>query len=118
MMKTLFYLESCSTCQRIMKNLVLPESVRLREIKSEPLTENELHALYERSGSYEALLSKRARLYQERELKNQSLDENDYKKLLLEHYTFLKRPVLVWGDQIAIGNSKKTEAQAYQLIHE
>ena len=117
MIKTFFYLESCTTCQRIIKSLSLPKSVRLREIKSEPLCENELTILYERSGSYEVLVSKRARLYQERDLKNKSLGENEYQKLLLEHYTFLKRPVLVWGDQITIGNSKKTVEEAYQLIH-
>ena len=35
------------------------------------------------------------------------LQEEDYKKLLLEHYTFLKRPVAVLEDTIFIGNSKK-----------
>jgi len=36
------------------------------------------------------------------------LDENDFKKLFLSHYSFLKRPVLLFNGKIFIGNSKKT----------
>ena len=64
--------------------------------------------MHQMSGSYEALFSKRARLYKERNLKEKDLKEADFKQLLLEHYTFLKRPVLINNDEIFIGNSKKT----------
>jgi len=70
------------------------------------------------SGSYESLFSKRARLYKERDLKNQALEENDYKSLILEHYTFLKRPVIIVDENIFIGNSKKIVATAKETIHE
>ena len=60
----------------------------------------------ELSGSYEALFSKRAQLYKERGLKNQTLSEDDYKNLILEHYTFLSRPVFIIGNEIFIGNSQ------------
>jgi len=40
-------------------------------------------------------------------LKNQNLTEKDFKHYLLEHYTFLSRPVIIFDDQIFIGNSKK-----------
>lgn len=33
--------------------------------------------------------------------------ELDFKRLILEEYTFLKRPVLVIDDHIVIGNSKE-----------
>jgi arsenate reductase-like glutaredoxin family protein len=39
-------------------------------------------------------------------LNNQELSEHDYKRLILEEYTFLKRPVLVIDDHIVVGNSK------------
>ena len=42
------------------------------------------------------------------DLKNQDLTEKDIKHYILEHYTFLSRPVIIIDDQIFIGNSKKT----------
>lgn len=35
------------------------------------------------------------------------INENDYRQLILDEYTFLKRPVFVIHEQIFIGNSKK-----------
>jgi arsenate reductase len=116
-MSLFYYLATCDTCQRIMNNLNLPESIQKREIKSKPISEVELRSLRELSGSYEALFSKRARLYKERNLKEANLREEDFKELLLEHYTFLKRPVLVYRDAIFIGNSKKTVEAAYSALH-
>ena len=116
-MSLFYYLSTCDTCQRIMNDLKLPESIQKREIKSEPLTEEELQHLYSLSGSYEALFSKRARLYKERNLKDADLQEEDFKRLLLEHYTFLKRPVLVYNGDIFIGNSKKNVEAAYNALH-
>jgi len=59
------------------------------------------------SGSYEALFSKKARKFRSRGLNDMELLEHDYKKLINEEYTFLKRPVFIVDDQIFIGNSKK-----------
>ena len=63
--------------------------------------------MYNLSGSYEALFNKRAKLYASMDLKNKSLSEADFKKHLLEEYTFLKRPVFIVDNEIFIGNSKK-----------
>lgn len=41
------------------------------------------------------------------DLKNQNLEEKDYRQLILEEYTFLKRPVAIINSNIFIGNSKK-----------
>jgi len=79
----------------------------LQDIKTEALTLQQLEEMHKLSGSYESLFSKRARLYKERDLKNQKLSEEDLKNLILEQYTFLKRPVIMIDDQIFIGNSKK-----------
>lgn len=117
-MKKIYYLSTCDTCKRILKEIDLPESYTLQDIKKNPLTENEVEELKKLSGSYEKLFSKRARLYKERELKNKQLSEQDYKTLLLEHYTFLKRPVIVNGNEIFIGNSKKTVEAAKISLHE
>ena len=40
-------------------------------------------------------------------LRNNNLQEQDYKHYLLQHYTFLKRPVIVIDTSVFIGNSKK-----------
>ncbi|NNF30656.1 MAG: hypothetical protein HKN66_04620 [Flavobacteriaceae bacterium] len=116
-MNTFYYLSTCDTSHRIMQALNLPNSVQLREIKGQPLSKTELMQLYKLSGSYEALFSKRARLYKERNLKEADLQENDFKSLLLEHYTFLKRPVLVFDGEIFIGNSKKTVEAASKAVN-
>jgi|TARA_B110001454_G_C12331942_1_gene272265 arsenate reductase len=116
-MKKLYYLSTCDTCKRIIKELNLPSDVVLQDIKSNPITVVQLEQMYNLSESYEALFSKRARLYKEKDLKNASLTENDYKKYILEHYTFLKRPVLIFNDQIFIGNSKKVISSAKEYIH-
>ena len=115
-MKKLYYLSTCDTCKRIINELNLPSDVILQDIKKEPITNVQLEELYGFSKSYEALFSKRARLYKERDLKNASLTEADYRNLILEHYTFLKRPVLVFNDQVFIGNSKKTIIAAKTYI--
>ena len=59
------------------------------------------------SGSYESLFSRRAIKYKTMKLKEKPLKESDYKKLILEEDTFLKRPVFIIENQIFIGNSKK-----------
>ena len=69
------------------------------------------------SGSYESLFSKRAQLYRKRDLKNKDLKEEDYKNLILEHYTFLRRPVFMLDGKIFIGNSKKTVEAVKQQLH-
>ena len=117
-MKKIYYLSSCNTCTRIINELKLPKDYERQDIKTEALTATQMEELKHLSGSYENLFSKRARLYGELGLKEKSLSEDDYKNFILEHYTFLKRPVIIVNDQIFIGNSKKTVEAAKQLIHE
>jgi len=57
------------------------------------------------------LLNKRAKLYTEMGLKNKILSESDCKQLILDAYTFLKRPVFIVENEIFIGNSKKVIAE-------
>lgn len=115
---TFYYLKTCNTCTRIIKTLNLPSHVVLQDIKLEPITAKQLNKMKILAGSYEALFSKRAKLYKDMGLKDQSLSEKDFKHYILEHYTFLKRPVLVLENQIFIGNSKKTVEAAKQALNE
>ncbi len=86
------------------------------DIKNNPISENELQLFKSLSGSYESLFSKKAQLYNKRMLKEKNLTENDYKKLILEHYTFLKRPILVFNKNIFVGNSSKIIQQAKEVL--
>lgn len=116
-MRKVYYLKTCDTCKRILKEWNLDNTVTLQDIKENAITVKELEEMHALSGSYEALFSKRAKLYKEMDLKNQNLSEADFKHYILEHYTFLKRPVLLYDGEIFIGNSKKTIALAKEKIH-
>ncbi len=107
-MNKIYFLRTCDTCKRILKELEPLDGIDLQDIKTSPITEEQIDQLFNLAGSFEALFSKRARMYKERNLKDKSLGENDFKDLILEHYTFLKRPVMVLEGEIFIGNSKKT----------
>ncbi len=112
-MKKIYYLKTCDTCRRILKQIkeVIGENkfntFKLQEIKSNPITAKQLEELRAMTDSYESLFNKRAKKYKAMDLKNQQLTEKDYKQLLLEEYTFLKRPVIVFNENVFIGNSKK-----------
>ncbi len=116
-MKKIYHLGSCSTCQRILKELQPLDGVQLQEIKTKSITPGQLEEMASLAGGYEPLFSKRAMLYRQKGLHEKQLSENDYKKLILEHYTFLKRPVVLVDGQIFIGNSKKVVQAAKEALH-
>ena len=105
-MKKVYFLQTCDTCKRILKE-VNTAGCEIREIKSNPISVEELEEMHLLSESYEALFNKRARFYKSMDLKNQDLEEQDFKQFLLQEYTFLKRPVFIVDKEIFIGNSKK-----------
>ncbi len=115
-MKKVYYLKTCNTCTRILKELDLSSDFILQDIKSEEITAKQLEEMQTLAGSYETLFSKRAKLYKEMDLKNQDLTERDFKNYILQHYTFLSRPVIIVNDQIFIGSSKKTIEAAKEAI--
>ena len=106
-MNIAFYLSTCSTCIKILGQLIVPENVQLQDIKTNKISLEQLEEMRRLSGSYESLFSRRAIKYKSMGLNKKELSEEDYKKLILEEYTFLKRPVFLLDDQIFIGNSKK-----------
>ncbi|AWH73628.1 hypothetical protein DCS32_05505 [Dokdonia sp. Dokd-P16] len=115
-MKKIYHLSTCNTCQRIISEINPSDDVIMQDIKSEPMTLSQVEEMKEMEGSYEALFSKRAQLYRKRGLNEQTLSEDDYKNLILEHYTFLKRPVMIVNDAIFVGNSKKVVAAAVEAF--
>ena len=115
-MKKIYHLKNCSTCQRIIKELEIGDDFVLQNIKEDAITPTQLEEMKNMSGSYESLFSRRAMKYKSLGLKNMTLTEEDYKKYILEEYTFLKRPVTIVNDKIFVGNSKKVVAAAKEEI--
>jgi arsenate reductase-like glutaredoxin family protein len=105
-MKKVFYLKTCGTCKKIMSQLNLSDW-ELRELKSENISAEELEDLFKHTNSYEVLFSKKSTQIKARELDIKSLKEGDFKNLILDHYSFLKRPVFVTDKEIFVGNEKK-----------
>ena len=112
-MKKIYYLSSCSTCARIIEELGLKEKkFTFQDIKTEKITSAQLSEMKKMAGSYEALFSRVALKYRALGLDKKKLTEEDYKNYILEEYTFLKRPVIIIGDKIFVGNSKSNVAVA------
>ena len=105
-MRKIYYLASCDTCRKIIKSLPSNANLEFHDIRQNPITVEELEFMHQLSGSYEGLFSKKAQLYKEKGLKNMTLTEEDYKNYILEHYTFLSRPVVILENEIFIGNSQ------------
>lgn len=106
-MRKVYYLSTCDTCKRIMGSLNL-EGFTQQDIKSDPITKEQIEEMHSLAGSYASLFSKVARKYRALGLNNKNLSEEEMKNYILDEYTFLKRPVFIVGDQIFIGNGKKT----------
>ncbi len=115
-MHKVYYLKTCSTCIRIIKELQLPNSFQFQDIKSNPITVAQLEEMRALTNSYESLFSKRAKRYKEMGLQQEKLTEKDYKHYILEQYTFLKRPVIIVGNKIFIGSAKSTVEAAKQTL--
>ena len=106
MKNTIFYLSSCSTCTRILKELQPDNSTRLQDIKTEKISESQIDEMAKLAGSYEVLFSRRAMKFKSMGLKDKTLSEAEYKSLILSEYTFLKRPVFILNSEIFVGNAK------------
>ena len=106
-MKKIFFLSTCSTCQRIMKEIGVDESWIQQDIKKENIDETTLDLIFNQTKSYEAIFSKKAIKYRSMGLKDIIKKDEDYKKHILEEYTFISRPVIQINDRFYIGNSKK-----------
>jgi arsenate reductase len=115
-MNKIYYLASCDTCRKIIKNLPKDNNLVFHDIKQNPITEAELEEMYQLSGSYEALFSKKAQLYKSMDLKNKALTEADFKKYILEHYTFISRPVFIIDGKIYVGNTQQNILQVMKAL--
>ncbi len=120
-MNKMYHLTTCTTCQAIISETGIlhkraTPSIAMQDIKTEAITPEQLDQMKAMTGSYESLFSRRALKYKELGLKDQQLTEKDYRRYILQEYTFLKRPVTILGDQIFVGNDKKTVAALKKAV--
>ncbi len=107
-MKKIYHLSTCDTTQKILKEVqAKKKGVELQDIKTEKITHAQLDEMKKLAGSYEALFSRKALKYRSMGLDEKQLAEKDYRNLILEEYTFLKRPVAIIHNEIFIGNTKE-----------
>lgn len=117
MIEKIYHLSSCNTCQRIRKELDLLDDPNTQDLKETHITEKALDELYKQVGSYEALINKRAVMYRELKLKEMDLEDADYRKWILHHYTLIKRPIILVDGEAYVGNSKKTVEALKEKLH-
>ena len=117
MKNTFLYLSSCSTCVRIVKALNIKDAPFLQDVKNRKITPEQLAFLYAHTHSYETLINKRGRVYAQLKKDGKSFTESTYKALIDQEYSCLKRPILIWNDEIFLGNSKATFAQMKDALH-
>lgn len=103
-MKLVYHLGTCSTCKRILGEISWPNDITFIDIKKQSITPEVLDVLKEQYGTFEAVFSKKAKRYAE--VKNGITRDDDYKRLILSDYTFLKRPVILYGDFFSVGNDR------------
>ncbi|WP_116106131.1 arsenate reductase family protein [Lewinella sp. IMCC34191] len=115
-MAKMYQLTNCKTCQRILGELGEQPDLEVVNIKETAITPVELDCMAELAGSYEALFSRRAMKYRSMGLADKQLAEADYRRLILEEYTFLKRPVTIVDDRIFIGSAKKSVAGTREAL--
>jgi arsenate reductase (glutaredoxin) len=115
-MKKIYHLSSCDTCQKIIKETGAAAVCSLQDIKTDNINAKDLDWLAQKIGSYEALFSKRALKFRAMGLHEKTLTEQDYRQLILAEYTFLKRPVIVIGDTVFVGNAPKTVSEAKAFL--
>jgi len=108
MKRKVYFLSTCDTCRRIMKEVGVDDSFEQQDIKFSPVSEEQVDHFYQFTGSYEELVNKRARKLKEVLAEAPVNEDADYKKLLLSDYTFLKRPVFEIEGELFIGNAKNT----------
>lgn len=116
-MRKIYHLSTCNTCQRIINDLDLHhQDFEFQNLKEENISAADLDALAKKEGSYEALFNKRAMKYRSMGLNEKELTEQEWRKQILEEYTFLKRPIIIIDDQQFVGNAKKVLAAAQAAL--
>lgn len=115
--KRIYHLATCKTCQKILDQLDLDDTWEVINIKEQNISPEDLDYVADKLGGYEAIFSRRAMKYRSMGLNEMQLSEDDYRRYMLEEYTFLKRPYILYKDMVWVGNKKADVAEAVQHIN-
>lgn len=114
MIKALLY-NSCTSCRKT--ESVLRESgvdYEKREYFKDRFTVDELRALLASVGMTASdVISKRSRVYKERNLEEANLSDDDILELMVEEPTLLRRPIVIRNGKAVVGHN---EAKLRDLI--
>jgi len=106
MEKTVYFLSTCDTCKRIMKEVGVNDEFKVIDLKENRLSEDEIAFFVNKVDSISDLINKRSVIYKEQGLKNKQLSDDEIESLLIKHYTLIKRPIFIIGEDTFIGNSR------------
>ena len=115
-MRKIYHLKTCNTNQRIIKELGGLKGFEFQNIKEKNIEPKTLDMIAKKLGSYEAIFSRRAQKYRTMELAKKKLTEKDYRKLILEEYTFIRRPVIIADDEVFVGNAPSEVQRAKEYL--
>jgi arsenate reductase (glutaredoxin) len=116
-MKKIYTLASCDTCRKLLKEVVVPADTEVINIKEQNISAKDLDKAAKIAGSYEALFSRKAVKYRALGLHEKVLSEKEIRKLILEEYTFLKRPVAIIGDIVTSGHTNVAKETLKEALH-
>jgi arsenate reductase len=105
--RKIYHLSTCDTCRKIFSEVDIPGATMVN-IREEMVDKETLQWLHKKVGSYEGLFNKRAQKLKDMSPAQKPVKETDFKRLILQDYTFLKRPVVICGDEVWVGNEKAT----------
>ncbi|MEZ4910116.1 MAG: arsenate reductase [Saprospiraceae bacterium] len=105
-MKKIYHLSTCDTNRRILKNLNVSQ-FEMVDIKHENITEDVLDYAKTRLGSYLKLFNTKCLLYRDIPQEKRPKRDIGYRKFILSHYTYLKRPVIIDGEKVFSGSEKE-----------
>lgn len=115
----IWVLGTCNTCTRLVASLPAGR-LEVVDFRKQPVDEQTLDRWIELAGSVVPLFSKRARKYRELGLHEREVGAVEMRALILEHDTFIKRPVAVLnstqGAQIFIGSAKANVAAIQEAL--
>lgn len=101
-MKRVYFLSTCDKCRRILSSLENRSDYEHVDIKIKHISPEILDNLAGFVGSYEALFNKRAIKFKDPSIRESIKGDLDFRRLILEEYTFLKRPIFINDDKIGI----------------
>jgi arsenate reductase len=114
-MRRIYHLSTCDTCRKILAGLNIT-GVELVNLRERNVSEEDLDFMFNRLGSYEALFNKRAQKWKALPDAARPKEDSEFRQLILEEYTFLKRPAAIVGHLVFIGNDAATVAALKNVL--